>query len=181
MNRKQQLEQFVQQAHDRQVRKYTGNPYYDHLQAVGNMAKEYKLCYGYEIGLCHDLLEDTDIDKSTLYHALCRFGYSIGESNDISDAVLQLSDVFTHEVYPNLNREYRKKKEAERLHCISDLAQSVKYCDIIDNTKSIVEHDKGFARVYLTEIDFILKGMKDGNQELYKLCLETVKNAKSQL
>ena len=67
------------------------------------------------------------------------------------DGDLQVTDVFTHEAYPELNRKIRKGMEADRLATISDDAKLVKLADMIDNTSSITEHDPGFAKLYLAE------------------------------
>ncbi len=57
--------------------------------------------------------------------------------------------------------------EAARLAEISAEAQTIKYCDLIDNATSIVKHGRGFAKVYLQEKKVILDLMNKGNQELY--------------
>src|SRR6185312_845648 len=89
-------------------------------------------------------------------HKSCN--YSLFSAINISDNVWDLTDVFTHEAFPYLNRSIRKQCEALRLHTISRTAQIVKCCDLIDNTKSIVAHDPGFAVKYLAEKREILKG-----------------------
>ncbi len=164
---REHLYSFVNLKHFEQKRKYTGEPYFQHVKAVAEMADGIAN-FGYEIGLCHDLLEDTDCKRHELYDALMRFGYGIGNSCFICDGVDDLTDVYTHEDYPNYNRAKRKQFEAERLWTISPDNQTVKYCDFIDNTKSIVQHDPGFAKVYLAEKAYILKGMNKGDKHLYK-------------
>lgn len=54
--RQNDLLAFVGLHHYPQKRKYTGEPYIVHLVAVAEMAEKYGLEFGYEIGLCHDLL-----------------------------------------------------------------------------------------------------------------------------
>ena len=76
--------------------------------------------------------------------------------------------------YPNFNRKQRKAMEVERLSKINRNSQSVKYCDLIDNTKSIVQHDKGFARVYLAEKANLLSVMNKGDEMLYKEALKNL-------
>lgn len=161
--------------HFHQKRKYTNDPYINHCRAVADMADG--LCkFGYEVGLCHDLLEDTDCSVDELENALLRFGYGI-DTIIIVRCVIELTDVYTHEAFPQLNRTKRKSLEAERLHKISYEAQTVKYCDLINNTESIVEHDKGFAKKYLAEKKTILKGMNTGNPQTYKKCCNVLRNA----
>lgn len=162
---------FVCLKHHGQVRKYTGEPYFNHLKAVAEMADS-KCKFGYEIGLCHDLLEDTDCARHELYSAILRFGYSIYDACFICDRVDELTDQFTPEAYPEFNRKKRKALEAERLWTISPDAQTVKYCDIINNSESILQHDPGFAKKYIPEMKMVLDGMDKGDQELYKKALE---------
>ena len=171
---------FVALWHVQQKRKYTGEPYLFHLQAVAEMA-DGKCPYGYEIGLCHDLLEDTICTEEELGRALLRFGYTVNEANLIVECVVELTDVWTPENSPELNRKARKTLEALRLHAISPTGQSVKYADLIDNTKSIVEHDPGFAKKYIQEKEAILEGMDQGNKILRRWCLKSLEDAKLKL
>ncbi len=45
--------------------------------------------------------------------------------------------------------------------------QTIKVADLIDNTKSIVPHDKDFAKVYLAEKDVLLQSLTDADVELW--------------
>ena len=91
--------------------------------------------------------------------------------------VVELTDVYTKKNYPHLNRKQRKAKEFKRLKSVSDEAQTIKYADIIDNSKEIADHDPSFAPVFLTEYKSLLKDMKEGNRELYERALKTVNEA----
>lgn len=164
---------FVTLKHFGQKRKYTNEPYVNHLRAVAEIA-DGKCKFGYEIGLCHDLLEDTDCTPLELRNALERFGYSFEELFTIGSVVSELTDMYTYEKYPDLNRKIRKQKEACRLHFISYEGQTVKYCDIINNSESILKHDQGFAKIYIPELKMILDGMNKGNKKLYKLALKSI-------
>ena len=92
--------------------------------------------------LLHDTIEDTDTTYGRLWEV---FG------PDVAGLVQELTDVYTHEAYPNANRATRKSSEAQRLAGISREAKLIKWCDLADNTKTIVQHDPGFAKVYLHE------------------------------
>lgn len=171
---------FVTLKHDLQKRKYTNEPYITHVRAVADMADR-KCKFGYEIGLCHDLLEDTDLTKPQLTEALLRFGYDVNEAWVIFNAVCDLTDEYTSESYPNLNRKTRKQMEATRLRSACKEAQTVKYCDLIHNTESIIEYDKGFAKTYLPEKRQILEGMNKGNKLMYKRALKLLELAELKL
>lgn len=180
VDKRNHLYAWVALQHFHQKRKYTGEPYFNHLVAVAEMA-DGKCLFGYEIGLCHDLLEDTECTKFELEEALFRFKYDDHEVAHISNCVEDLTDVYTHDAFPQLNRATRKSEEAKRLHNINPNAQTVKYCDLINNTESIVQHDKGFAVKYLEEKRNILSGMNKGNPEMFLKCHKLLKKASKQL
>lgn len=160
---------FVKLKHGDQVRKYTGDPYWTHLVNVAEIVSQYEPdCI--EIALCHDLFEDTQCTFTELHRAMTKIGYDRNFTYDVCTCVTELTDVFTHSDYPHMNRKKRKLKEAERLGTVSYRSQSVKYADLIDNTKSIVEHDEGFAKLYLEEKENILAVMVGGNGVLYYIC-----------
>lgn len=171
---------FVVLKHDTQLRKYTNEPYHTHVRAVAEMA-DGKCKFGYEIGLCHDLLEDTDCTGAELTEALLRFGYDVPEAWVIFNAVCDLTDIYTPETYPDLNRKARKALEAERLYGAIPEAQTVKYCDLIHNTASIVAYDRGFALKYIPEKEQILQGMNKGNKLMYRRALQSLHEAKKTL
>jgi (p)ppGpp synthase/HD superfamily hydrolase len=134
---------FAAKKHAGQLRKYTHDPYIVHPTAV---ALAVAAAGGDEAQIAaaflHDTLEDTDTTHAEL---VTEFG------QDVADLVLELTDVFTHEAFPHLNRAARKMLETDRIATISDRAKAVKKADIADNTSSIVTHDPDFAKVYLVE------------------------------
>lgn len=173
---------FVVKWHQGQKRKYTGHPYFFHLIAVA--WKIYKI-RGKEksivVALCHDLYEDTNCTPYDLIMFLQEVGYTINQAIKMSDGVCYLTDEFTKEAYPKLNRKERKQLEAYRLSKIPKWCQTIKYADLINNTCSIIKHDKDFAKVYLLEKEEILKGMRRGNLALLVETILTLEKAKKQL
>ena len=175
-----QLLEFVKEQHGQQKRKYTGGPYWEHPLAVaGKVFFIDKLAI--EGALCHDLFEDTSCNFDRLFNKMVEIGYERDYAYDVCRIVTELTDVFTKEAYPYLNRRKRKEAEAKRLGEISPIAQTIKYADLIDNTSSIVEHDEGFAKIYLTEKRDILRYMVKGNLNLFYECLSTLENAELKL
>lgn len=170
--RQTNLLSFVTVQHGEQKRKYTGEPYTVHLVAVAECAEANNLQFGYEIGLCHDLFEDTTCTDQQLRTALQAYGYTTTEIGFIIEGTWNLTDKFISADYPNLNRKRRKAMELARLAIICPNSQSIKYCDLIDNTKSIVRHDRNFARIYLAEKAHLLSVMNKGDQTLYALALK---------
>ena len=138
-------------AHSGQKRKYTGDDYIVHPIAVARLVEERG---GSEAMICAALLHDTVEDTNTTEEdILANFG------PEIAKLVRELTDVYTKEDYPHLNRKVRKKLEADRLALVSQEAKEIKYCDMLDNTSTIVEHDPGFAKVYLKEKETLLRKM----------------------
>jgi (p)ppGpp synthase/HD superfamily hydrolase len=143
MDRIQHATVFATQAHSGQKRKYTGDDYIVHPIAVAELVRENGGTEDQIIAaLLHDTIEDTDVTYNDVYEA---FGA------DVAALVWELTDRFTTEEYPNNNRAQRKAWETERLAKVSVTAKLIKLCDMIDNTSTIVEHDSGFAKVYLGE------------------------------
>jgi (p)ppGpp synthase/HD superfamily hydrolase len=180
--RQERLFEFVKEQHGSQVRKYVGTPYWNHLWSVAELASTYvKHPLVKEIALCHDVIEDTKCTIDDLFTRLGECQYDRMEAIDICGGVMDLTDQFTKEKFPTLNRAQRKQKEAERLGSISKLSQSIKYADLIDNTSTIVQYDHGFAKVYLSEKRVILNEMRSGNIDLYILVCATLYNAENEL
>ncbi len=143
MDRIQQATVFATQAHSGQKRKYTGENYIVHPIAVAELVREKGGSEDQIIAaLLHDTVEDCDVTIKQVYDL---FGHVVATLVD------ELTDVFTSEAYPKINRKVRKRQEAKRLAKVSVEAKLIKLCDMIDNTSSIVEHDPNFAKLYLAE------------------------------
>lgn len=178
--RQETLLSFVKQHHEGQKRKHTFEPYWTHVYSVAEIVAEHEP-RGIEIALCHDLIEDTECKLFELTNFLRENGYEQDEALFIEAGVKSLTDVYTSEAYPRINRKSRKSAEAERLGQIQPIFQSVKYADLIDNTGSIVEYDKSFAKVYLSEKIAILDQMRRGNIKLLIECCFTLQTAMKSL
>lgn len=174
------LAQWVAKKHKGQTKKYTGDPYFMHLEAVAAMAKQVTLM-GCEIGLCHDILEDTPVTRNELFEALLEFGYNDMEANYITIRVVELTDVFKASAYPGLSRIDRKEKEARRMMTISPGAQSVKYCDLIYNMPLVVKYDKEHAGEYLRKKKLLLEGMVDGDKGLREQAIGIIEEGLAEL
>lgn len=156
------------------TRKYNLEPYWFHLVRVAMRASEFGELLA-EVGLCHDCVED--VKYYTYAHLtadLEKIGYTRKEVDFIVLGTFHLTDIYTKEAYPTLNRAERKKLEAERLWNIPAIYQNVKYSDLEDNTDSIVPYDIDFAKTYLPEKQYILRGMDKGNSEFYDKLVRSV-------
>lgn len=147
--------EFATAKHHGQVRKYTGEPYVNHCASVARLVAERG---GAPEVVAAALLHDTLEGTSTTYEELVEnFG------NRTAGLVLEVTDEFTKESYQHMNRAQRKNAEAARLAEISADAKLIKLCDLIDNTRSIVEHDPSFAVTYLREKAAALEAMGYGD------------------
>ena len=175
MSSRDRLTDWVASKHHGQIIKRTDEPYFNHLLAVAEFAKS-AVELGYEIGLCHDLLEDTNTTAQELFDALLSFNYSDTESRQITGCVLELTDVFTANAYPDLSKKQRKKKESVRLTTIRPAAQSVKYGDLIYNIHWMLKFDHKHAKQYLKNKRKLLTGLISGDSYLHQQALNAIQN-----
>ena len=99
---------FATTAHAGQVRKYVGEPYVEHPKRVAaRVARAQGLSEAAVVAaLLHDVVEDTDTSLADIERA---FGL------EVATLVDALTDKYSPEDYPALNRKQRKALEAERL------------------------------------------------------------------
>ena len=164
---------FASKCHGEQKRKYTGEPYIIHPIAVCNIVSQYTDDIPTKVAsLFHDILEDcTDVTIEQVRQFLEGLLPPIFVEKTIR-IIIELTDVFTKEAYPDLNRKERKRQETLRMSLISDEAQLVKYADIIHNAPSIIINDKDFAPVFISECTAKLEVMDKGNAALRQLAFK---------
>lgn len=148
---------FAFMKHRGQTRKYTGEPYINHPVAV---AETLTAIQGSNemiaAALLHDVVEDTN---TTIEEIIERFGFDVGK------LVANVTDVS----FPSDgNRKARKAKDLAHIAKASPDGKTIKLADLIHNTKSILECDPEFAKVYMIEKRELLKVLKDGNACLYR-------------
>jgi guanosine-3',5'-bis(diphosphate) 3'-pyrophosphohydrolase len=164
---------FARHVHAEQKRKYTANPYADHLAEVCGIA----MSVGWHIAeihpdkfmaTCwlHDCVEDQDVDPSELER---QFG------KEVMEGVMALSDL---EVGP---RFQRKAAARSRLARAPRWVQTIKVADLISNTASIVEHDPKFAEIYLSEKRLMLEVLTKANPELLALASDQLQQCEAKL
>ena len=174
----EQIKVLATRLHGDQKRKYSGDPYVSHTFRVSDTVKENggdeAMIYA---AILHDVLEDTPTTESELLTEMMAI-VEPGMAMNVIRLVNELTDIFTHESYPDLNRAGRKEMEAIRMGRISPRAQTIKYADLLDNGKDILLNDPKFAKVYLKEKEVILRYMNRGNKTLYQRCLDFIKKPK---
>ena len=143
---------FARRVHATQRRKYTNNPYVDHLAEVAGIVStitddERAIA----VAWLHDTVEDCGVTVDELE---LRFGKVVAEG------VMWLSDM------EKGNRATRKALSRERLSQAPDWIQNIKCADLISNTSSIVEHDPKFSVTYLEEKRLLLNVLTRANPNL---------------
>ena len=166
---------FADKAHGDQQRKYAAERYIEHPLRVMKICRH----YGYRLpvlaaAILHDVLEDTNTTPKQIKKFLLTV-MNEGAASHTLGLVIELTDVYTKHDYPRLSRRRRKAREVARMENTSAEAQTIKYADIIDNAREIVEHDPDFAPVFLRECRALVNKMKKGDQELRDKAIQVVK------
>jgi (p)ppGpp synthase/HD superfamily hydrolase len=146
-----------------QLRKYTNEPYIVHPAEVVQILKTRP--HDPEMvaaAWLHDVVEDTGVSIEVIR---AEFG------SKVSDLVGWLTDVSRPE---QGNRATRKAIDRAHTASAPSEAQTIKLCDLISNTRSIVEHDPEFARVYLAEKRLLLEVMTKADPELMRRAREQI-------
>lgn len=170
----EKIRMFADDAHGEQKRKYTPERYIVHPVRVMNICTDYTDQLPIlAAALLHDVLEDTAVGKKELLRFLTTEMLP-EEAAETHRLVVELTDVYTKTAYPCWNRKRRKTKEAARIEKTSGDSQTVKYADIIDNCKEIVEHDPDFAGLFLLECKTLLRIMQEGDPDLRKEAISVV-------
>lgn len=154
---------FAWDKHEGQKRKYTGENYIVHPDAVARLVREVPhtdamICAAW----LHDTVEDTN---TTLEEIETNFGpvvrYMVHKLTDVSKP----SDG---------NRVIRKSMDRMHISTASAAVKTIKLADLIDNSKSIVSHDSEFAKTYMAEKVLLLKVLKEGDDTLFHIASDIV-------
>ncbi len=166
---------FAEKAHQGQTSKHSAEPYIEHPIRVSEIVRHYNVRLPVvAAALLHDVVEKTKVSST----ALSVFLHNIMEPDEAAETlrlVVQLTDVYTQSNYPQWDEKERNEKEHERLAKISPEAQTIKYADILDNTRQLTSNDQEAAPESLSEyLDVLLKAEK-GNTALHIKALEAVR------
>jgi (p)ppGpp synthase/HD superfamily hydrolase len=149
---------FAQRAHKTQIRKYTGEPYFVHLDEVAKLCARYGLSKrARAAAYLHDTIEDQPVTYEQL---VTEFG------KEVADIVRDLTDEPASKA---TNRMQRNRMNLDRLAKAGTEAQSIKCADMVSNTASIARHDINFARSYLPEKRAALTVLTRAKPELLAL------------
>lgn len=142
----------------KQMRKYDQQPYINHPREVRLILLEFAAnpvsIEQEAAALLHDVVEDTGVELDLVRE---QFG----------DVVARFVEDLTDVSRPgDGNRRVRKQKDLNHTAAALPASKSVKLADLISNSRSIVQHDPDFARVYLHEKSRILDVCKDADPGL---------------
>ena len=151
------------EAHKGQTRKYSGLPYIIHPVEVATIVEE---AGGTDemiaASLLHDVIEDTEFTYEDIAEKT---------SPEVADLVQGLTEVSKPE---DGNRKVRKALDRDFLAEQAPEVQTIKYADVISNTKDIKVYDPKFAEVYVAEMKELLKVIDKGDSALYEKAKEVV-------
>lgn len=167
-------------AHAGQFRKYTGDPYVSHCFRVCRILLcESAADHVLAAAMLHDTLEDVfPIHPELVSPDIIQEQFG----SEVLKLVQELTDHYTKNWYPDLNRKERKTLEAQRYATISDTAKKIKLADLVDNTSSIVQYDKEFAKVYIKEKEAVIEAIGfHPDWPIYLMAVGSLEIAKRQL
>jgi (p)ppGpp synthase/HD superfamily hydrolase len=175
-----QASNYAKIAHADHKRKWTGEPYWNHLHEVAELLRSYGATPDLiAAGYLHDTLEDTDVTYDDLV-----------EHFDINVAgiVLEVTDVSRSDSGNTPagkgNRPLRKAIDRQYVAGASWQGQVLKCADMLSNTSDIVAHGGGFARIYVPEkkaLIEVLDKVRTVNYPIWRACYDSVIEAEETL
>lgn len=141
-----------------QRRKYTGEPYIVHpAEVVRILSQVPHTPEMLAAAWLHDVVEDTNI---TIEQVWGEFGAVVASYVHWLTNRSKATDG---------NRQTRKEIDRAYIANAPAEAKTIKLADLISNTKTIVQYDPEFAKVYLEEKRLLLDVMTEADQTLYKM------------
>ena len=165
-------------SHADQKRKYTGEPYVTHsIQVAALVANFGGTPDMVRAALLHDVLEDTLTPYAVVEDCLGRIPAGWVQQLTDERAVLPAGAPTP----PNMNRAARKHRDRVRLAACGYEVQTIKCCDLIDNTATIARYDPGFAKVYLPEKLALLDVLTKAEPVAHAAAMDTWRKAMDEL
>jgi (p)ppGpp synthase/HD superfamily hydrolase len=148
----------------KQVRKYTGEPYFVHPAEVARIVAEVPGSTAEMVAAAwlHDTVEDTGVTSNDIH---MNFG------PEVAVLVGWLTDVSKPE---DGNRAHRKAMDRMHTAAAPAEAQTIKLADLISNSRSIMQYDPEFAKTYLAEKRLMLDVMTKGDPGLHAMAASYV-------
>lgn len=153
----EEVTDWVKDQHDSiKQKRVDGSPYWEHIIRVAGIVSEYYRDDDdhdtvVKAALSHDWIEDVNPEGHKDLVKIIGFDSAI--------LVIAVTNKYTKDKYPKLNRSERKVLEAERLGRISFEAMIIKLADIIDNLSDIEKAKPKMALTYKKEKRKVLNEM----------------------
>lgn len=164
---------YAAQKHNGQFRKDGVTPYFYHCAMVAYFVQKY--CsypgnyYDIEDMICaaylHDVVEDCGV---TFEEVESEFGETI------AGYILGLTNVYTKEAYPNMNRAARKRAEFLRIANLNHRVKSIKLADRLANIIDMDTLEGGFKDKFIDETKMLLGVIREANQNMASLIEEKI-------
>lgn len=140
-----------------QRRKYTNLPYWHHPFEVVDIIRRQATHDANMLAAAylHDVLEDTPAARECIYD---QFG------EDITELVTWLTA-------PKSTGSRLHRARAARLYAVraTPRAKTIKIADIQSNIKTVADHDREFAKVYIPEKAAMMDVLTQGNSKLWSI------------
>lgn len=166
MNLYDKAKHLAVQAHESigQIRKFSKRPYYTHVLEVAELVSKKTNDEDILAAAClHDVLEDVTPVNSTYNE-----NWILSNFNQrVLKIVIELTNVYSKNAYPELTRKVRKALEKERLSKVSEEAKLIKKADLYHNNGEMDEEDP-FTKIWREEkeeLEKVLGGSWNNNQE----------------
>jgi (p)ppGpp synthase/HD superfamily hydrolase len=163
----EKAEKIAREAHAKQKRKYTGEPYIVHLDQVVAILKTAKITNEHMLAAAwvHDTVEDCGLTYDFIEREL---------GPQVRELVYWLTDVSTRR---DGNRATRKAIDRAHLSIAPPEAKTIKLADVICNIETIVKYDPDFSLIYLPEKKLLLRVLTEGDVGLWRLASGMLKEA----
>ncbi len=170
MNMFEKAIEIAKLAHQGQKRKYTHEPYLTHPFAVAGLVAS--VTYDEDMiiaAMLHDVVEDSEIN---IYEIRNIFG----------DYIATLVDEVTDKtILSDGNRAERRRIDRANTNKACAEAKTIKLADVIDNLKTVIVHDKGFAKIYMEEKEELLLVLTEGDKTLFEVASNIIKEFKESI
>lgn len=142
-------EDFAREKHEGEIRKFSGEPYFNHVKRVAEYVREFKKSHNQDeliaAAFLHDILEDTETDYFEIKE---NFGELI--ASIVKELTNNPSKI---EIFSK--RKYLGKKMANP-EKMSSWALVIKLADRLDNVSDLKTASPGFCKKYSEQTFFIL-------------------------
>lgn len=153
----------AKEAHDGQIRKYSGLPYFTHVEEVANIIESINGSNDMvAAAYLHDIVEDTDWTHDRVREEF---------NATVAEYVYYLTNI---SIDSKEVRRIRKAMDRSHLKKAPIPAKTIKLADLKSNLRDIVDNDPKFAAVYFKEKIKMMGVLTEGNPQLYQDVLKII-------